>query len=71
LGLVLNSGWNELLELNRLAFDDYLPKNMESSCFFIAVKLLKKNAPHIKWYYHLVMEHNAETGRFTGQVVFI
>ena len=41
--------WNEMLELNRMAFDDYLPKNSESRCFSIAVKLLKKNAPHIKW----------------------
>jgi len=49
IGLVLNSGWNEMLELNRMAFDDYLPKNSESRCFSIAVKLLKKNAPHIKW----------------------
>jgi hypothetical protein len=41
--------WNEMLELNRMAFDDYLPKNSESRCFSIAIKLLKKNAPHIKW----------------------
>lgn len=41
--------WNEMLELNRMAFDDYLPKNSESRCIAIAVKLLKKNAPHIKW----------------------
>jgi hypothetical protein len=41
--------WNEMLELNRMAFDDYLPKNSESRCFSIAVKLIKKNAPQIKW----------------------
>ena len=41
--------WNEMLELNRMAFDDYLPKNSESRCISIAIKLLKKNAPHIKW----------------------
>jgi len=41
--------WNEMLELNRMAFDDYLPKNSESRCIAIAIKLIKKNAPHIKW----------------------
>jgi len=49
LPLVHNTGWNEYLELNRMAFDDYLPKNSESRCFAIAIKLIKKNAPHIKW----------------------
>lgn len=41
--------WNEMLELNRMAFDNYLPKNSESRCLSIAIKLIKKNAPHIKW----------------------
>jgi len=49
LPLVQPSLWNEMLELNRMAFDDYLPKYSESRCFSISVKLLKKNAPHIKW----------------------
>lgn len=44
-----NSKWNEMLELNRMAFNDFLPKNSESRCFSIAIKLIKKNAPHIKW----------------------
>lgn len=47
--LVKDTKWNEFIELNRMAFDDYLPKNSESRCFSIAIKLLKKNAPHIKW----------------------
>jgi hypothetical protein len=46
---VVNTGWNEFLELNRMAFDDYLPKNSESRCIAISIKLIKKNAPHIKW----------------------
>ena len=41
--------WNEMLELNRMAFDEFLPKYSESRCIAISVKLLKKNAPHIKW----------------------
>lgn len=49
LSLVQPSLWNEMLELNRMAFDDYLPKNSESRCIAISIKLLKKNAPHIKW----------------------
>ena len=49
LPLVQPSLWNEMLELNRMAFDDYLPKNSESRCIAIAIRLLKKNAPHVKW----------------------
>ena len=49
LPLVENSGWNNMLELNRMAFDEYLPKYSESRCIAISIKLLKKNAPHIKW----------------------
>lgn len=41
--------WNEFLELNRMAFDDYLPRNSESRCLGIAFRLIRKNAPHIKW----------------------
>ena len=49
IGLVKNTKWNEMLELNRMAFDDFLPRNSESKCISIAIKLIKKNAPHIKW----------------------
>jgi hypothetical protein len=49
LNLVHDTNWNEMIELNRLVFDDYLPKNSESRCISIAIKLLKKNAPQIKW----------------------
>lgn len=49
IGLVQPSKWNEMLELNRMAFDDMLPKNSESRSISIAIKLIKKNAPHIKW----------------------
>lgn len=45
----INKKWHEMLELNRMAFDDYLPRNSESRCISIAIKLIKKNAPHIKW----------------------
>lgn len=49
LPLVQPSRWNEMLELNRMAFDDYLPKNSESRCISITIRLIKKNAPHVKW----------------------
>lgn len=41
--------WNEMLELNRMAFSDLLPRNSESRCIAISFRLIKKNAPHIKW----------------------
>lgn len=49
LGLVEGTGWNEFLELNRMAFDDFLPRNSESRAISMAIKLIKKNAPQIKW----------------------
>ena len=49
IGLVQPCLWNEMLELNRMAFDEYLPKYSESRCIAISIKLVKKNAPHIKW----------------------
>lgn len=49
LGLVQGTPWNGMLELNRMAFDDCLPRNSESRRISLAMKLLKKNAPHVKW----------------------
>lgn len=49
INLIKDTKWNEFIELNRMAFDDYLPKNSESRCISIALKLIKKNAPQIKW----------------------
>lgn len=49
IGLVKDTGWSEFLELNRLAFDDYLPKNSESRAIAMSIRLLKKHAPHVKW----------------------
>lgn len=49
IGLVKDTGWYEFLELNRMAFDDYLPRNSESYCIAKTLKLIKKNAPQIKW----------------------
>lgn len=49
MGLVEGTGWNEFLELNRMAFDDYLPRNSESFCIGATLRMIKKQAPHIKW----------------------
>jgi len=48
-GLVEGTGWNEFMELNRMAFSDKLPQNSGSRCLSIAFKLFKKHAPHVKW----------------------
>lgn len=49
INLVKNSGWNSFLELNRLVCIDNTPKNTESRFISICLKLIKKNAPQIKW----------------------
>jgi hypothetical protein len=49
LGLVEGTGWNEMLELNRMAFNEHLPKYSESRCIAVSIRLIKKNAPQIKW----------------------
>lgn len=48
IGLVEWTEWNEFIELNRMAFDEVMPRNSESRCIAITIKLIKKNAPHIK-----------------------
>ena len=49
INLVKGTKWNEFIELNRMAFDDYLPRNSESRAISQSIKLIKKNAPHVKW----------------------
>jgi hypothetical protein len=48
-GLVSGSLWHEFLELNRMAFTDVLPRNSESRALGVAMKLLRKHAPQVKW----------------------
>ena len=38
-----------LLKPSKLLFNGTSQRNSESRCISVAVKLLKKNAPHIKW----------------------
>ena len=49
LPLVEGTSWNGMLELNRMAFSDRLPKNSESRCLAVAFRLIKKHYPHIEW----------------------
>jgi hypothetical protein len=49
IGLVEGTTWGGFLELNRMAFDDYLPKNSESFCIAKTLRMIKKQAPQIKW----------------------
>lgn len=49
LGLVEGTLWNEFLELNRMAFADWLPRNGESRCIGYAMRWIRKTYPHIKW----------------------
>ena len=49
ISLVEGTGWNDFLELNRMAFDDYLPRNSESFCIGKTIRMIRKNAPNVKW----------------------
>jgi hypothetical protein len=49
IGLVEGTGWNQFMELNRMAFTDSMPENSGSRCLSIAFKLFKKHAPQVKW----------------------
>ena len=49
LGLVRDTPWNGFIELNRMAFSDRLPRNSESRAISVAMRLLRKHYPHIKW----------------------
>jgi hypothetical protein len=47
--LVADTKWNGFIELNRMAFSDVLPKNSESRAIGVAMRYLRKYAPHIEW----------------------
>lgn len=49
LPLVADTKWNDMIELNRMAFSDRLPRNSESRAMAIAFRLIKKNYPNIEW----------------------
>lgn len=49
LPLVEGTEWSGMLELNRMAFGEALPKNSESRALGIALRMIRKRYPHIKW----------------------
>ena len=49
LGIVRGTLWNEFIELNRMAFADWLPRNGESRCIGYAMRWLRKTYPWLKW----------------------
>lgn len=49
LPLVKDTKWTGMLELNRMAFSDLLPRNSESRAMSVAFRLIKKHYPHIEW----------------------
>ena len=48
-GLVRGSQWHNFCELNRMAFSEALPRNSESRAIGVAFRLLRANAPQLKW----------------------
>lgn len=48
-GLVGGTLWNEFIELNRMALADWLPRNGESRAIAVAMRLLRKTYPWLKW----------------------
>lgn len=48
-GLVEETRWNDFIELNRMAFADWLPRNSESRAISVAMRLIRKHYPHIQW----------------------
>tara|TARA_Y100000004_G_scaffold121532_1_gene136624 strand:- start:7040 stop:7801 length:762 start_codon:yes stop_codon:yes gene_type:complete len=49
INLVKGTGWNNFIELNRMAFADWLPRYGESRCIAYTIRYIKKHYPHIGW----------------------
>ena len=49
LPLVEGTLWNQMLELNRMAFGEALPRNSESRALAVAFRMLRKHRLDIKW----------------------
>ena len=47
--IVKDTGWNSFMELNRMAFADWLPRFGESRCIGYAMRYIKKHYPQIEW----------------------
>jgi len=49
MSLVKGTGWNEFVELNRMALADWLPRNGESRSISLSMKMFKNHYPWLKW----------------------
>ena len=49
LPLVEGTEWNGMMELNRMAFSDDLPRNSESRALGVTMQLMEEFAPHVEW----------------------
>jgi hypothetical protein len=49
LAIVKGTKWGGMIELNRMAFSDALPKNSESRAMGVGFRLIKKMYPQIEW----------------------
>lgn len=48
-GLVSGTPWNNFIELNRMAFSERLPRNSESRALGVAIRIIRKQYPHLEW----------------------
>lgn len=48
LALLRNTPWGGVLELNRMAFSDALPRNSESRALSVALRFIRKNYPFVR-----------------------
>lgn len=49
LPIVKDAPWESVIELNRMAFDDELPRNSESRALAVAFRMFKAKAPQVRW----------------------
>ena len=49
LGLVAGTPWWGMLELNRMAFAERLPRNSESRALGVALRFIRKHYPWVQW----------------------
>jgi len=49
IAVIRNTPWNGMLDIHRLAFADWLPRNGESRAIGYMVRWIRKTYPHIQW----------------------
>lgn len=49
LPIVKGATWESVIELNRMAFDEHLPRNSESRALAVAFRMFRVRAPQVKW----------------------